>query len=283
MLGRVKQIVWIASACGPCLLGSMAAPMEACASPCDNLDNNPAWTSGMTKMNNAYIAGDWNEALKIGKELQNICNDSPFLNYTLANIYKNQNNKERHLFFLERATEQTRNFVVDNDMLNRMWNDKYIAAHPEADPETIKKQMNELDVANRTLIDRDYEIQALKKELADSKKNLEDNIEMYKSLLWTGVGIGIGGLALTATGSALVITSDAIDFKENFNGPHKYTEKTEHVLGWALIGTGAALAITGSVLAGVYGYKYSHHKDNQTDVELSFSVLPNYTSIKVEF
>ena len=95
--------------------------------------------------------------------------------------------------------------------------------------------------------------------------------------------MGIGGIAFASTGTALVITNDAIDFKENFNGPHKYKEKAVHTLGWVFIGTGAALVITGSVLAGVYGYKYSHHKDNQADVELSFSVLPNYTSMNIVF
>ena len=72
-----------------------------------------------------------------------------------------------------------------------MWSDKYIVAHPEASPEAIKaknavieKYQTDLDTANRTLIDRDYEIQALKKDLVLSKQSLEDNLSMYQKLLW---------------------------------------------------------------------------------------------------
>ena len=268
----------------------MLLPICAAAQECPNLDSNPAWNEGLRGMSAAYQAEDYEQALTIGKQLQDICDKSPVLNYMLANIYKTQKNEERYLFFLERATEQTRNFAVDNDLLNRMWSDKYIAAHPEAAPDAImsknavlRKYQFDLELTSQSLKDREYEIQSLKKDLESSGRKLEDNLELYKTLMWTGAGIGIGGLAFAGAGAGMVLSSEPIDFKEKFNAPHQYKEKVLHSLGWAFVGTGAALAVTGAVLTGVYGYRYRHYNDSQEDAELTFSVYPACTSMIVTF
>ncbi len=265
----------------------MLLPICAAAQECPNLDSNPAWNEGLRGMSAAYQAEDYEQALTIGKQLQDICDKSPVLNYMLANIYKTQKNEERYLFFLERATEQTRNFAVDNDLLNRMWSDKYIAAHPEAAPDAImsknavlRKYQFDLDLTSQTLKDREYEIQSLKKELESSGRKLEDNLELYKTLMWTGAGIGIGGLAFVGAGAGMVAVSDVAEYQLHQNKPATYKESFVHSMGWAFVGVGCALTISGAVLAGVFGYKYSHYSDS---VDITFNLSHQTTSMTITF
>ena len=111
--------------------------------------------------------------------------------------------------------------------------------------------------------------------------NLSDNISLYKKLMWTGTGIGIGGLAMTGAGIGMLFSSDPItDYKENVSGPDRYRENIIHSLGWAFVGVGAALTITGAALAGTFGYKYTHYSEN---AEMMVSFNPTGASFLVAF
>ena len=168
-----------------------------------------------------------------------------------------------------------------------MWSDKYIVAHPEASPEAIKaknavieKYQADLDAANRTRMEHDYAIQALKKELDASKQNLEDNLGLYQKLMGSGVGIGLGGLAFVGAGAALVATTDVAEFKLYDSKRPTYQENELYSMGWAFIGVGGALAITGAILTGGVGYKYNHYGASQ---RLSFGVSPTDAAIQFTF
>ena len=253
---------------------------NAWADGCDNLDDNPEWTKGFGMLNAAYEAKAWDTAIEVAKPMQEICEQSPILNFTIAHVYKNKNDNEKYLFYLQKATEQTERFVVDRNLLDIMWAEKYLAAHPEAEPEVIKDKDEKLETISRTLIDKDYEIQALRKELETSHKQLDNDIQMYKSLMWTGTGIGIGGLAFVGTGIGMILLTDAIEFKENQSGPHHYKEKIVHSMGWAFVGVGTALTITGATLAAIYGYKYKHYG---TNAEITASIMPTGATVLVAF
>ncbi len=108
----------------------------------------------------------------------------------------------------------------------------------------------------------------------------EDEAKRHnKNLMWTGIGLGIGGLALTGTGLALAMTAkteDAYDVIEN----KKIKPKASYTVEWSLIGVGAALTVTGAVLTGIFGYRYTHAKENET---YSMIIGPNSASFVMNF
>ncbi|MBQ8037578.1 MAG: hypothetical protein IJ268_11345, partial [Proteobacteria bacterium] len=93
-------------------------------------------------------------------------------------------------------------------------------------------------------------------------------------------GVGAGGLALIGAGIALVATTP-ISITGKGNAPREYQEKPTYATGWVLTGVGAGLLVGGTVLAGIYGYKYTHFKTENT--ELSFSLSPTSLSFDLSF
>lgn len=259
----------------------------AYADNCDKLDKNQSWVSGFTELNAAYKAEKWDEALKHAKSLEEICDLSPILNYTIARLHKNKGDKEKYLFYLQKSTQNTERFAVDKDTLDRMWEEKYLAAHPEATPEHIASLKADIESLK-------VDIESLKADLEQAKltntelsnttiskeARLEEQVNDFKTPMWIAVGIGAAGIALTATGAALVATSEPSDFVKKSGVPGRYKENINHTTGWVLLGVGSAFLISGTVFSAILGYKYKHSKDNQS---LSFNISPTNASIAFEF
>lgn len=236
---------------------------NAYADNCNDLDQNPKWVQGFEQLNLEYKSGNWDQALKVSRQLEGICEFSPSLNYTIARIHKNKNDNEKYLFYLQKATQNTERFVVDKYLLDRLWSEKYIVAHPEASPESIEGYQREIENLKKAILDRSEDIKA------------------YRSIMWAGTGICIGGLAFAATGLGMALSSEPASYHNGMGlAPDTYTENWMHSLGWAFVGAGTAMTVTGAVLAGIYGYKYKHHKDN---ADLSLKISPLYTSFQVAF
>ena len=253
---------------------------QAFADNCDNLDKNKAWIESFNHLNEAYDKGDYDAALQYSRDLEAICELSPILNYTIAYIHKNKGDNEKYLFYLQKSTQNTERFMVDKNLLDRIWSDKYIAAHPDAAPENIKNLNDRLESATAE-IDR-LKSTTEKLESSTSLKNeiLERQMADYKTTLWIGAGIGIGGLVLGGVGAALIATTDPVKFNKEAELPARYKETPLHVLGWSLVGVGAGLTITGAVLGGIYGYKYGRAKDSVT---YSFNLAPTNASLTIQF
>ena len=280
-----QSILWLCLVAG--CMGCLMNQATAYAKGCDNLGQNKTWQKKFDLLNQAYEAKDYDIALQYAKELEIICEQSPILNYTIAYIYKSQNDTEKYLFHLQKATQNTDKFLVEKDLLDQMWSEKYVAVHPEASPESIEAREQELqamkmelEASNHTIETQKFEIQTLKSNLDTSHRMLDDEVKAYKTLTWTGAGIGIGGLVFAGVGAALVAITEPCDFKVNLSGPYKYTENFTHALGLGFIGAGSALTITGAILAGIYGYKYAHLKDS---VDLNLAISPVHTSISFTF
>ena len=271
--GGVCSLVWLST---------------AYADKCDKINSDPTWKAGFDQRNAAYKAEDWKAALKHSKELEEICDLSPNLNYTIARIHKNMGDKEKYLYYLQKSTQNTERFAVDKDLLDRLWSEKYLTAHPEAEPENIaalNKKIDELNIEIATLKGDLDQADLSAKELANStitkKEHLEVQINDYKTPMWIAAGIGIGGLAMVGAGTVLVALEDKpVEFVKNSGVPGKYKENALRTTGWILLGVGSGFAITGAIFAGIFGYKYNHFKDNQS---LTLNITPTYTSVGFEF
>ncbi|MBQ9394847.1 MAG: hypothetical protein IJU23_04950 [Proteobacteria bacterium] len=246
----------------------------AFADDCDTIHENPDWKSNFDALKSAYEAEDYKTALRHAKQLENICDLSPGLNYYIANIHKQKGDKEKYLYYLTKATQNTEHIAVDKNFLDKLWSEKYIAAHPDADPESIAAR--EATIATLT-----EENNALKQQLSSSisrKDSLGAQIQDYKTPMWIGTGIGAGGVVLAVVGGALVATSHPLGKMDS--SAQKYDEDVSHATGWVLLGVGSGLAISGAIFAGIFGYKYRHNKDIES---FAISVSPNQASIQFEF
>ncbi|MBO4350108.1 MAG: hypothetical protein J6A01_04060 [Proteobacteria bacterium] len=271
-------------------LCSLMVLSSAWADNCDKINSNSAWKDGFEQMNAAYKAEDWKAALKHAKELEEICDLSPNLNYTIARIHKNRGDKEKYLYYLQKSTQNTERFAVDKDTLDRMWSEKYIAAHPEADPENIEalnKKIDDLNSEIATLkgdLDQaDLSAKEVARTTITKEEHLEVQINDYRTPMWIATGIGIGGLAMAGAGAGLVAykKNESVDFSDSkIKVPGTYKVNASYVAGWILVGVGSGLAIGGAVFSGIFGYKYKHFKDTQS---WSLNISPNYTSVSFEF
>ena len=262
--GGFKMVVFVRLCWIICLCVMMCASMSmAFADDCENLNNHPEWNIKIQELLSVFKEEDWNRALKISRELEAICEFSPTLNYTIARIYKNKNDDEKYLFYLQKATQNTERFALDRDLLDRLWSEKYIVAHPEASPESIAEYKRQIE------------------SLKQAKTDKSEEIKVYKSVMWAGAGIGMGGLAMTAAGLGVALTSEPAEFYSGHgNTADKYKENFVHTLGWSLVGAGGAMTIIGAVLTGVYGYKYKHFFDNQN---FTFMISPVHTELSMHF
>ena len=270
---------------------TLIALHSAFADGCDNLDSNASWNNNFAQLNDAFKQQNWDKAIAISRDLEAICDQSPRLNYVVAHIYQKKGDNEKYLFYLTKSTMNTERFGVDRDMLDRMWSEKYIAAHPEADPKNIKAVHEKLESTTAELErlkqSKASELKSLKESSITKDESLQRQIDDYATPMWIGAGIGIGGLVLAGVGAALVAKSDPIKYtsmpKVDSNGEIsdiKYNEESKHVIGWTAIGIGSALTLTGTVLAGIYGYKYKRAKDT---MDLSFNISSTSASITFDF
>ena len=267
-------------------LSGLLLQSPAFADDCDNLDRNKTWFANFEELNAAYDKGDYDTALEYSRALETICEQSPILNYTIAYIYKNKGDNEKYLFYLQKSTQNTERFAVDKDTLDRIWSDKYVAAHPEADPANIKKR-------EATIASQAEDIAQLKAQLKSVERMAGASVELNDELnaahasddamLWTSVAIGGAGLALSAVGTVFVILNKDKAIGHKGAGTDDVYVKNSYPLAWSLVGAGIGVTAIGVALTGYFGYRYSqnHKKDNAN--ELSVSISPAYTSVSFTF
>ena len=257
---------------------------SAFADECDKLNSNTAWNDNFQQLNDAFKQQNWDKAIAISRDLEAICDQSPKLNYVVAHIYQKKGDNEKYLYYLTKSTQNTERFGVDRDMLERMWSEKYIAAHPEADPQNIKTVHEKLEATTAELErlkqSSASELGSLKQSTITKDESLPRQIDDYATPMWIGAGIGIGGLVLVGVGAALIATTEPIKFNSAPQVPSKYKESPTHAIGWTALGVGSALTLTGAVLAGIYGFKY---KLAQNTMNLSFNISSTSASIAFEF
>ena len=283
-LSGFLKLAYIFAGGGLC---SLALISSAFADSCDKLENNKTWNATFEKLNEAYVNKDYATALQYSRELESICELSPILNYTIAYIHKGLGDKEKYLFYLQKSTQNTERFSVDKNTLDQIWSDKYIAAHPDADPEHIKAQ-------EETIINQAETINQLKAQLESTQITAGESIALQEevnnshkaddALLWTSIAIGGTGLILTAVGAVLVVQNKdkAIGSRVNADYTENYV-KSGYPMAWGLVGAGIGVTVIGTALSGYFGYKYSkNHKDDNSK-GLSFQISPYYSSVAFTF
>ncbi|MBQ8038154.1 MAG: hypothetical protein IJ268_14290 [Proteobacteria bacterium] len=241
---------------------------------CSTIRSNPEWTSGLKQLVDTMQANDWQTAKQQAKSLSLICPNAPVLNYLRGKIAEQLDEKQDALYYFQNASEGTYTFAVDPETAKKIWYARYESENPERTAEA-------LELKNKTASAREAEIAELKKVNASAEFKLNDlNAQNAKPLMWTGVGIGAGGLALTGTGVALLFISHPSKIERDNEKGYNVKNDPLYSVGWGVTGLGAGLLVTGAVLAGIYGYKYQKFK---TQNNLSFGISPTSISFSMTF
>jgi len=253
--------------CSIWLIGMMFSQSALAQDSCKDLDANEVWNDGMKQLSNQIQNGQYDDARLTSKLLSEICRQSPVLNYMQGKIAEGQGNRTDALLYYQKASEYTYTFAVAPDMAKKIWYARYENEHPERTAKSIQEKDEKVKMQLDASSDR---IQGLEHKL-------------YQ-VLWTGAGIGMGGLAMLGTGIGLLMyngneathttqyNTDQGYMIDSYRNNHLYT------VSWALIGAGAALTIAGSIVTGIYGYQYTH-----LDSQFSLSMSPFGALLTVEF
>ena len=255
----------------------------AFAEDCENLDSNRKWLDGMSQIQQAYKAGNYDKVQETAKPMFQICSISPSLMYYTGASFENQGDAERALIYYQKASEYLTNMPADASISRQIWYKRYELEHPDRTEEAVtsmktqcKQRTSELEqnMANLETQKADMEEQH---RISSANMSLEQN-KKHEIVLWTGVGMGIAGLALLGTGAGIAASIDNKDLL-GVKGAQLNINK-RFISGWALIGVGIGMTVTGAMMAGIGGYHYSKVKD---DAVLSFGISPVETSIAMTF
>ena len=246
------------------------APVDGCTT----LETNPMWLSKFDEFTKTFKKEDYQKALDITRELQEICADSPLLNYSIGMTYRSMGDETNALKYLKTATRNTEHFKVDQNIIERMYYAQYEVEN--ADKLVSKKKEEEIV----TPVDLD----------------LDKVHQRNKILMWTGVGLMGAGLAMF--GGLAHPSSYSYAYKSDFkptegdcdNGYNKlagacYKEDSKHhpsETGWALFGAGIGLAVAGAVMTGFAGYYYTHPAENKK-VSFNYNISPTSIGMGMTF
>lgn len=259
-----------------CVLLCIALPCLGYADECHQLEGDSKWQSGFAKVNSLIEKEDWTGALHEAEKMYAYCERAPVINYYLGKIWFKLNNRTKGLYFLQRATLYTEEFSVRGGLLERIWYERYEAEHPELSPAAVSKLREELDVTKGEL--SKFQMEKARKD--EGKFEIYEAIRTeYGVMMWTGAGIGIGGLIFLGIGSGLLARGNMLEYGE------KITVKGDYGAGWALLGIGLGASIAGAVMTGLAGYQYVRlGKEIPRDVSaVRVSLSPVSAGLKLEF
>ncbi len=249
---------------------------------CNNLDDNLQWRQLFQEFSEQFRGEDYQAALKTTEKLQDICDRSPILNYSIAQTYQKLDNRVKSVMYYQKATEYADEFKVKGKVLEMFWYARYEAEHPE----NIQYQ-KELADSQQTLETLNVALEESRKQsLAHeraSEKYQASELGTYKALMWIGISVGAAGLGMAATGSALMIANKGKNIEQNDpEHPGKIKVKDIHNVGVGLLSAGVVATITGALAAGFGGVLYSRNRTKE-DETVSFQVGPTGAVLTYQF
>ena len=187
---------------------------------------------------------------------------------------------------MQEAAKATVEFDVDAVMMRKIWYTLYEAENPDRTPEAVAALTDEKIQLQAQIEDRQNRINELEKSVIISgneasnlvNSKMESVRSDYYTMMWTGAGLGLGGLLIASGGIAMI----AVVNNHKEDGAN-YKINPPYVVGWTLLGLGAGLTITGAIMTGIAGYKYTHFDVPETDMTVSFGLTPASASIGLAF
>ena len=265
--------------------------------------NDEEWNDLSAQMASAYDKSDYENALRIGKQLTVICNRSPVVNFTMSEIYRKSGNEQESDKYAERATQYILDYPVPQALNERIWVRAAENKLPykrqlsdlqgrmtkmAGDLKTCNEEKNTITEEKNALAANLATLETTQKENAiHGQYQLKESKSHWGAAMWTGVGVAAAGIALTVTGAVLSNSVDKIEkVGEATVKKSGYAVTKSYVASWSLLGAGLALAVGGTVLTGIAGYHYTSidlDNDGTADESVSFNVSPTSFSFGMTF
>ncbi len=244
---------------------------------CLNISNNIEWQDGLQNISQLIQDKNFEEANLLSRQLYEICPRSPLLNYMQGRIAEGINDDVNARLWFQKASEYTYEFAVSPETAQKIWYARYEKEHPERTGQSVNASNQLLEETQNALADASQEISALKLNIEKTK---DEAYRKSKTLMWTGAGLGFGGLVLTGAGFGMVLNAEPCKFRANSNGDNWYSVKPAYISGWIVVASGLAMTVTGAVLTGIFGYQYTHTKH---DLTYSWSISPKNATFSMTF
>lgn len=246
-------------------------PLSAYAQNCQNLDKNKQWTEGLQYVKGAVETKSWDDALNKARELVQICNTSPMLNYYISIALREKGDKIKSLQYIQKASDDTFTFATAPEAARLIW----YARHDAEFPERTESAQNELNQANKDL----------RSMIETHQQSQKEDLGIG---LWTGVSVAAAGIALTTAGAVLAFKDDdnVIDPNSShalYDGENLYIKgktTTQYQAGLIMFGAGLAATFSGTLLTAIFGYKYTHIKNN---LQLTAGFSPQHIHFSMTF
>lgn len=223
---RVLTVVLMAV----CLAVCIALPQAVQAQDqCAELETNEQWNEGIKKLNELINTEKYDEALALSREIYSICPKSPLLNYFIAEGLKHTGDPVKATQFYQAASDNTFTIATVPQIAQKIWYARYESEYPERSGESVQSlQSSNKDLEGKTQALRE-EKEALESKIHDQELELlHTNAALDQSHtdisigMWTGVGIGALGLALSGAFGYLAMAGN-----ENRPVKLKQTEENE--------------------------------------------------------
>ena len=281
----------------------------ALADDCEDLNNNPEWTTGMVQLQAEFNLKDYDAVLSRGEDLSYLCARSPELNYYIGKAYAAKGSTDDALVYLGIAGDAIADIPTSPEIVRDIYYTRYEIEHPNSNADDLnalknenarieqekKTCQNELDALKNTPVpsspSQDNDAPTVFPSVASASSGMDELKKPYREIMWAGIGIGIGGVVLTSIGGGLAGSSTKYSrtgsdpgYRELEDGKkigiqvQKYRIAPGYLAGWTFIGAGIAATITGVVLASVYGIKLNHLND-----DISFNISPMGFDFSLKF
>lgn len=254
-----KYMFWV-----PIILTLLLVGGQAYGEDCSSLNTNEKWQKGIDRMIQSVNDHNYKDAISQAELLYPICRQSPILNYYTGLALLGQGERDQALIYFQKASDFITEIAVDPGISRRIWYARYELEHPEC--------------SRSSMLDQTREIAKLKIENEQHRSNrtsTELALASEWKMLWTGAGIGMAGLVVAGVGIGMGMNLDNVTYSGN-----KMQVSTKYLAGWGMFGAGLGMLVSGTIMTGVAGYRYTHHK--YADV-LSWRVGPGTLTFQGKF
>ena len=254
------------------------------ANNCNDFDSNSEWQNLMSQFLMQYQnKSQPRPALETALKLNEICDSVPSLNYYIHILYPRIDKPDKAEYHLRRAIQNPGGFGIDASDLENYYYDLYTLTHPGA---LTKEEVDKLvDAKDKNCTERIKEAVAITP--SDDKAHA-----ISKTVMWTGAGIGIAGIAVTVVGGVLLATypKKELDFTNSgqvSNGDEWNDNNQMRINAYATITGGVVATAIGAIMAGIGGYYYTRTKPNEMaitdDVTLNWDLGVNSWQVGLTF
>lgn len=287
-------------------------PLTAFAD-CDDIGSDPDFQKGFKELIKIYESGDYEKTIEAAKPLFAKCKESPAVLYYTGLAFKGQGNIDTAKLYIQKASEALSKYSAEPGISRKIWFDRYEIEHPESTVEAVKARKVMIDALTTQVGEVNSQMDEMRQQM-DAVKADKDayvqkthdlelavvssgDVTRYKDMMWTGAGLGIGGIAVAIVGGAVFAKNnskleiDDFEFKYKNNDPE--TKKITGItgtpnnfyrdLGIGLLSAGIGMTIVGAVMAGINGYYYSNLIEKDADGKVSFNAGLSSFELNVKF